>query len=190
MDDPKFRSQIEVLSVVDKGRRREWTDAEKVRIVEERLRGVRQCAVTARRYAISRALLTRWLWNFRSGRLVAGGRRQFLAVQVASHVTGTAGANLPPSRWAQACGRRRHRSDGAGTPGAGSGPGTIAFPAGAKVWIAGGVRDMRCGMNSLALKVPEPRRVCRRVVCSMTTRPYQVSSGLHRTPRRCCVTHA
>lgn len=29
----------------------------------------------------------------------------------------------------------------------------IAFPAGAKVWIAGGVTDMRCGMNSLALKV-------------------------------------
>lgn len=29
----------------------------------------------------------------------------------------------------------------------------IAFPAGARVWIAGGVTDMRCGMNSLALKV-------------------------------------
>ncbi|PDT19419.1 IS66 family insertion sequence element accessory protein TnpB, partial [Rhizobium hidalgonense] len=29
----------------------------------------------------------------------------------------------------------------------------IAFPAGVKVWIAGGVTDMRCGMNSLALKV-------------------------------------
>ncbi|TCQ01659.1 hypothetical protein C8J34_11552, partial [Rhizobium sp. PP-F2F-G36] len=25
----------------------------------------------------------------------------------------------------------------------------IAFPAGVKVWIAGGVTDMRCGMNSL-----------------------------------------
>ena len=31
----------------------------------------------------------------------------------------------------------------------------IAFPAGVKVWIAGGVTDMRCGMNSLALKVQE-----------------------------------
>jgi len=31
----------------------------------------------------------------------------------------------------------------------------IAFPAGAKVWIAGGVTDMRCGMNSLALKVQQ-----------------------------------
>ena len=28
----------------------------------------------------------------------------------------------------------------------------IAFPAGTKVWIAAGVTDMRCGMNSLALK--------------------------------------
>lgn len=31
----------------------------------------------------------------------------------------------------------------------------IAFPAGARVWIAGGVTDMRCGMNSLALKVQQ-----------------------------------
>ena len=30
--------------------------------------------------------------------------------------------------------------------------------------------------------VIEPPRVCRRVVCSMTRRPYRVSSGLHRTP--------
>ena len=50
MDDLKFRSYVEALSVVDKGRRREWTDAEKVRIVEESLRGFRQCAATARLY--------------------------------------------------------------------------------------------------------------------------------------------
>lgn len=31
----------------------------------------------------------------------------------------------------------------------------IAFPAGTKVWIAGGVTDMRGGMNSLALKVQQ-----------------------------------
>lgn len=31
----------------------------------------------------------------------------------------------------------------------------IAFPAGAKVWIAGGVTDMRCGMNGLALKIQQ-----------------------------------
>ena len=31
----------------------------------------------------------------------------------------------------------------------------IALPPSVKVWIAGGVTDMRCGMNSLALKVQE-----------------------------------
>ena len=31
----------------------------------------------------------------------------------------------------------------------------IAFPPWVKVWIEGGVMDMRCGMNSLALKVQE-----------------------------------
>ncbi|MEZ5936437.1 MAG: IS66 family insertion sequence element accessory protein TnpB [Alphaproteobacteria bacterium] len=31
----------------------------------------------------------------------------------------------------------------------------IAFPAGVKVWIAGGVRDMRRGMNTLALPVQQ-----------------------------------
>jgi len=31
----------------------------------------------------------------------------------------------------------------------------IAFPAGTKVWIAGGVTDMRRGMNTLALVVQQ-----------------------------------
>ena len=31
----------------------------------------------------------------------------------------------------------------------------IAFPAGVKVWIAGGATGMRCGMNSPAVKVQE-----------------------------------
>jgi len=31
MDDPKFRSQIEVPPVADKGRRREWADAQNER---------------------------------------------------------------------------------------------------------------------------------------------------------------
>ena len=97
MDDPKFRSKIEVLSVVDKGRRREWADAEKVRIVEESLRGYRQCAATARRYEISRALLTRWRRDFRSGHLVAEGRPQFMAVQVGSHAANTAARQPPES---------------------------------------------------------------------------------------------
>ena len=97
MDDPKFRFQIEVLSVVDKGRRREWTDAEKVRIVEESLRGNRQCAATARRYEISRALLTRWRREFRSGHPISEGRPQFMAVHVASDAASSAARQPPES---------------------------------------------------------------------------------------------
>ena len=84
MAGSKFRLQVEVLSVVDRGRRRDWTDAEKVRIVDESLRGYRQCAATARRYEISRAFLTRWRRDFRSGHLVGDGRPQFTALQVAA----------------------------------------------------------------------------------------------------------
>jgi transposase len=94
MAGSKFTSQVEVLSVVDKGRRREWTDAEKVRIVEESLRGYRQCAATARRYEISRALLTRWRRDFRSGCLAEGGRPRFMALQVAAGV-GALAAEVP-----------------------------------------------------------------------------------------------
>ncbi|WP_394343118.1 IS66 family insertion sequence element accessory protein TnpB [Paenirhodobacter populi] len=34
----------------------------------------------------------------------------------------------------------------------------IAFPVGVKVWIAGGIADVRCGRNSLVLKVRGLRR--------------------------------
>ncbi|WP_413694539.1 IS66-like element accessory protein TnpA [Rhodobacter sp. KR11] len=102
MDDSKFRSQVEVLSVVDKGRRREWTDAEKVRIVEESLRGFRQCSATARRHGISRALLTRWRRDYRAGRLACDRRPQFLAVEVASEM---ALKSVPPSALGSDAGR-------------------------------------------------------------------------------------
>lgn len=87
MDDSKFRSQVEILSVVDKGRRQKWTDAEKVRIVEESLRGFRQCSATARRHGISRALLTRWRRDFRSCQLAGVARPHFLAVQLTTDVS-------------------------------------------------------------------------------------------------------
>ena len=59
--------------VDDAGRRRAWTDEEKVRIVEESLRGHRQGSATARRHGISRSLLTRWRGEYRAGLLGAGG---------------------------------------------------------------------------------------------------------------------
>ncbi|RWR26502.1 hypothetical protein D2T31_19595 [Sinirhodobacter populi] len=39
-----------------------------------------------------------------------------------------------------------------------AGSAMIAFPVGVKVWIAGGITDVPCGMNSLLLKVRGLRR--------------------------------
>ena len=62
-------SPIENLSADDVGRRRDWSDEDKLRIVEESLRGYRQGSATARRYGISRSLLSIWRREYRSGAL-------------------------------------------------------------------------------------------------------------------------
>lgn len=69
MADHSFIPQVEILSVTDSGRRRRWSTAEKIRIVEESLSRPRVAAVTARRYDISRTLLTRWRKDYREGLL-------------------------------------------------------------------------------------------------------------------------
>ena len=102
MSDHRYRPEVEILSVTDTGRRRRWTDAEKVRIVEESLRGFRQCSATARRHGISRALLTRWQREYRAGELASERRSQFLAVEVASEM---APKSVPPSALGSDSGR-------------------------------------------------------------------------------------
>ena len=63
--------QFELPGRGDAGRRRDWPDAEKVRIVEKGFRGHRQGSATARRQGFSRSLLTVWRRACREGRLVA-----------------------------------------------------------------------------------------------------------------------
>ena len=53
------------LEVVETGRRRRWSEDEKLKIVLESLQAPRQVAATARRYGISRSLLLRWRRLFR-----------------------------------------------------------------------------------------------------------------------------
>lgn len=55
------------LEVVDTGRRRRWTDEEKLRIVEESFSAPRQVSATARRNGISNALLFAWRKAYREG---------------------------------------------------------------------------------------------------------------------------
>ncbi|WP_407169187.1 IS66-like element accessory protein TnpA [Bradyrhizobium sp. ORS 111] len=51
--------------MVDTGRRRRWSEDEKLKIVLESLQAPRQVAATARRYGVSRSLLLRWRRSFR-----------------------------------------------------------------------------------------------------------------------------
>lgn len=60
MDVNKYSTQIERLEVVETGRRRRWSDDEKLRIVLESLRVPQSISSTARRYGISRSLLMQW----------------------------------------------------------------------------------------------------------------------------------
>lgn len=71
-------SPIEVLPDDDLGRRRDWSDEEKVRIVEESLQG----SVTARRHGLSRSLLTRWRREYRSGLLNVSASTGFVPLSI------------------------------------------------------------------------------------------------------------
>jgi transposase len=75
-------SPIEVLVADDLGRRRDWTNEEKIRIVEESLQGFRQGSAAARRYGLSRSLLTRWRREYRSGLLSGPSRQAFVALAI------------------------------------------------------------------------------------------------------------
>ncbi|MGU3661941.1 IS66-like element accessory protein TnpA [Methylobacterium fujisawaense] len=60
------------LEVVETGRRRRWSEDEKLRIVLESLQGPRLVSATARRHGISRSLLLIWRRAFDMSRSTAG----------------------------------------------------------------------------------------------------------------------
>ena len=60
MDSNKYSTQVERLGVVETGRRRRWTDDEKLKIVLESMQTPRAISSTARRYGISCSLLLNW----------------------------------------------------------------------------------------------------------------------------------
>jgi transposase len=65
MDSHTHSAQIGRLEVVETGRRRRWSEDEKLKIVLESLQAPRQISATARRYGISRSLLLQWRRSFR-----------------------------------------------------------------------------------------------------------------------------
>ncbi len=68
MDSHKRSAQVERLEVVETGRRRRWSEDEKLKIVLESLRAPREISATARQYGISRSLLIKWRRSFRPER--------------------------------------------------------------------------------------------------------------------------
>jgi transposase len=66
MDVNKSSLQGKRLEIVETGRRRRWSEDEKLKIVMESLQSAGQMTVTARRYGISRSQLYLWRRAFRA----------------------------------------------------------------------------------------------------------------------------
>jgi transposase len=75
MDSNKYSTQVERLGVVETGRRRRWTDDEKLKIVLESMQTPRAISSTARRHGISRSLLLNWRRSFRTEPDGAAGQK-------------------------------------------------------------------------------------------------------------------
>ena len=63
--DSPDSTEVERLEIIETGRRRRWSDDEKLRIVMESLQTPRAISSTARRHGISRSLLVTWRRSFR-----------------------------------------------------------------------------------------------------------------------------
>ena len=101
MDSHKHSTEVERLEVIETGRRRRWSDDEKLRIVLESLRTPRAISSTARRHGISRSLLVTWRRSFRPEPTCSGTQQAgFVPVMVVA-----AAETAPPMGAAPACGR-------------------------------------------------------------------------------------
>jgi transposase len=88
MGSRKGRAAVTRLEIVETGRRRRWSDAAKLRIIEESLAGGRLVSATARRHGISRSLLSTWRKLHREGRLGGDAVADFAPVVVAPEPQG------------------------------------------------------------------------------------------------------
>jgi transposase len=71
MDRHTHSAQVERLEVVETGRRRRWSEEEKLKIVLESLQAPRQVSATARQHGISRTQLLQWRRSFRAKQMGA-----------------------------------------------------------------------------------------------------------------------
>lgn len=97
MDAHEDTPRIQILSVSDTGRRRRWTDDEKLRIVEESQRDGVTLAEVSRRHEISRSMLYDWRYRQKIGLL--GCPAPFMRlVPLEGHASPEVMPPAPPSR--------------------------------------------------------------------------------------------
>ena len=92
--------RVNRLEVVETGRRRRWSDVEKLRIVEESFSGPRLVSETARRHGLSKQLLFSWRKAYREGQL---GRSRcqvdgFVPARIVSEFPSTTERAAPAAR--------------------------------------------------------------------------------------------
>lgn len=81
--------QVRRLEIVETGRRRRWSAAEKLRIVEESFSGPRRVSATARHHGLSKQLLFSWRKVYREGQLGGCQVGGFVPARIVSEVQST-----------------------------------------------------------------------------------------------------
>jgi transposase len=101
MDSHKDSALPQRLDVVELGRRRRWTEDEKLRIVMETLQSPRVVSATARRHGISRSLLMTWRRALKVERVGAEDPPAFVPAMIVSEAAQKPrleGGMRPPQR--------------------------------------------------------------------------------------------
>jgi transposase len=81
--------QVSRLEIVETGRRRRWSEAEKLRIVEESFSAPRLVSATARHHGVAKQLLFSWRKAYREGQLGGGHVDGFVPARIVSEVQST-----------------------------------------------------------------------------------------------------
>lgn len=152
-----FRRGIEVLSAAPAARRRFWSDADKLRIVEENFPGRRRAVWCVALFVddMAAAVSARRAWrrDFRRVHSVDALARD--ARLHAGDLSDGAGRSSDDRLEIVLRAERRLGAEGFGPASTRAGATMIAFAGGGRVWTAGGVADMRRGVNTLAPQVQQ-----------------------------------
>lgn len=89
MTSDTTNSPVHRLEIVETGRRRRFSDAEKIRIVQESYDGHRRVSATARRYGLLPAQLFTWRRAYEEGRLGAQDAPTIVPAIVSDEATPT-----------------------------------------------------------------------------------------------------